>query len=414
MSQPTPKMLPHTLHGTRAQTRLRHPMHGWVRWLVLALAGLYRIDAGDAGEGGFEIARPGRHFKFPQDHASHPSFSIEWWYVTGHLNTGATQPFGFQATFFRRATTPVQATASTNAPPGSDTNFGHSQIFLAHMALTDPNTGQFWHRERIARDGWDAWARTNILDVRHGNWSFQLRDPVSPSPTLGSSHELFQLRGTVGPNTALDLQLAPAKPRVLFGTNGVSRKAADPAAASHYITYTRLDVRGQLTLDSKVLPVTGQAWFDHEFSSSQLGEGQVGWDWASIQLKDGREIMAYRMRRSDGSTDPYSTLAWIDQSGNVLHYDARDFQWETLARWKSPVSGASYPTRVRLRLMDPKTQRPWSLVLNPRVANQELRGDVGGIAYWEGACRVEDDSGAEIGNAYLELTGYDGNLRGRF
>ena len=52
---------------------------------------------------------------------------------------------------------------------------------------------------------------------------------------------------------------------------------------------------------------------DHEFSSSQLGAGQVGWDWLSLQLFDGRELMAYRMRRNDGSTDPFSTVAWIDQ-----------------------------------------------------------------------------------------------------
>jgi predicted secreted hydrolase len=282
------------------------------------------------------------------------------------------------------------------------------------MALADPNTGQFRHQERIARDGWDAWARTNVLDVRHGNWSIQQLNTGSSSAPHATSNEVFQLRGSVGPNTALDLRLEPAKPRVLFGTNGVSRKAADPSAASHYITYPRLRVQGELTLDAKRVPVTGHAWFDHEFSSSQLGEGQVGWDWASIQLKDGREIMAYRMRRSDGSTDPFSTLAWVDRSGKVLHYDARDFQWEPLAHWKSPASGASYPTRVRIRALDPETQRPTSWVLNPRVANQELRGDIGGIAYWEGSCRVENESGEEIGTAYLELTGYDGNLRGRF
>jgi predicted secreted hydrolase len=208
--------------------------------------------------------------------------------------------------------------------------------------------------------------------------------------------------------------LEPSKPRVLFGTNGVSRKAADPSAASHYITYTRLKVSGHLSREFKRVPVTGDAWFDHEFSSSQLGEGQVGWDWASIQLKDGREIMAYRMRRRDGSTDPFSTLAWINRSGQLRHYDAREFQWETLAQWKSPVTHAAYPTQVRIRAQDPATGMARAFVLKPRVANQELRGDIGGIAYWEGSCRVENEAGEEIGNAYLELTGYDGNLRGRF
>lgn len=411
MNKSTPPMPAQPHRVTRDMKPLGPRWSHWIRLLIITLAGMSHTVA---GEEGFEIARPGRVFEFPKDHASHPAFSIEWWYVTGHLNTGAPQPLGFQATFFRRATSPIHTSNATNSISFADPNFGHSQIFLAHMALTDPNTGQFWHRERIARDGWDAWARTNTLDVRHGNWSIRQVHSSVPSPQTSSPQEVFQLRGSVGPNTGLDLQLEPAKPRVLFGTNGVSRKATDPAAASHYITYTRLHVHGQMTLESKTVPVTGLAWFDHEFSSSQLGEGQVGWDWASIQLKDGREIMAYRMRRSDGSTDPFSTLAWIDRSGKVHHHDAREFQWESLAQWKSPVTGASYPNRVRIRTIDPETQRPWSLVLNPRVANQELRGDVGGISYWEGACRVEDEAGVEIGRAYLELTGYDGNLRGRF
>ena len=34
-----------------------------------------------------------------------------------------------------------------------------------------------------------------------------------------------------------------------------------------------------------------------------------------------------------------------------------------------------------------------------------------GLAYWEGACRVLDEQGAEIGAACLELTGYAGDLR---
>ena len=68
---------------------------------------------------------------------------------------------------------------------------------------------------------------------------------------------------------------------------------------------------------------------DHEISSSQLDHDQVGWDWASLQLDDGREIMAYRMRKRDGSTDPFSTLAWVDAQGQVTHLSPADFAWST-------------------------------------------------------------------------------------
>lgn len=64
-----------------------------------------------------------------------------------------------------------------------------------------------------------------------------------------------------------------------------------------------MDWRGQK------LPVCGQAWMDHKISSSQPGHNQAGWDWCCLQLNDGREIMAYRMRRKDGSQDNFFMLA---------------------------------------------------------------------------------------------------------
>jgi hypothetical protein len=36
---------------------------------------------------------------------------------------------------------------------------------------------------------------------------------------------------------------------------------------------------------------------------------------------------------------------------------------------------------------------------------------LGGIAYWEGACRVRDAAGKEVGSAYMELTGYAAELK---
>ena len=51
------------------------------------------------------------------------------------------------------------------------------------------------------------------------------------------------------------------------------------------------------------MEVKGEAWMDHEISSSQLGEGLAGWDWTYMQLNDGTEVKAYRLRKEDGSSD---------------------------------------------------------------------------------------------------------------
>jgi predicted secreted hydrolase len=149
---------------------------------------------------------------------------------------------------------------------------------------------------------------------------------------------------------------------------------------------------------------------DHEISSSQLGAGQIGWDWCCLQFKDGREIMAYRMRRDDGSQDPFSTLAWVDTNSVVTHLPSADLKMETLRTWRSPVSGAVYPVSIRLQTHEPGSKRPIAFTLEPLADDQELAGGGGNVTYWEGACRIRDEAGKEVGSAYLELTGYNRNM----
>ncbi len=351
----------------------------------------------------FAIPQPDHRFEFPKDFGAHPEFRIEWWYVTGHLFAADDRRFGFQATFFRLAGPPTGA--------DFDPNFSRREIFLAHMALTDVKTGRFLHEERLNRAGWDAGAAVGKLAVTNGPWSLKMeasgaRPPGALESTADSS---LKLLGSVEADAALELELTAAKPLVVFGEHGVSRKGAEPGAASYYLTFSRLTTVGKVTLDGKEYPVRGESWMDHEISSSQLGSNQVGWDWTCIQLKPTpaaprpRELMLYRMRLQDGSADPVSLLQWVTPEGRAV---SAPFTWEVLGIWKSPRSGASYPAKVKLTSTDPDSHQPVTWMLEPLVPDQELTNALGGGPYWEGACRVSDGAGREVGSAYLELTGY--------
>lgn len=331
---------------------------------------------------GFAVPQPGYRFSFPRDHAAHPEFRIEWWYITGHLYATDGRRFGVQATFFRNA-----------APDKS------GDLHLAHMALLDVATGTFLHQERLNRDGWDARAAVDRLDVANGPWSLQMTDPVA---------EQMVLRGGIRGETAFTLELKPSKSLVRFGDGGYSRKGADPTAASYYLTFPRLAARGELVLGTETLAVTGELWMDHEISSSQLSGGQVGWDWVSVHLADGREVMLYRLRRSDGSADPASTLTWVDANGGT---QVAPFSWTVQSTWKSPKTGATYPARVKVSTTDPTTGAAVELLIEPLAESQELTGELGGVPYWEGACRVRDTAGRELGSAFMELTGYAKDLK---
>ncbi len=85
----------------------------------------------------------------------------------------------------------------------------------------------------------------------------------------------------------LDLELETRRPLVRHGDRGLSPKSGEPGNASHYVGYTRLSARGRLAVAGGAVPVSGAAWFDHEWSTSALGAGAVGWDWFSLQLEDG-------------------------------------------------------------------------------------------------------------------------------
>jgi predicted secreted hydrolase len=344
---------------------------------------------------GFLVPQTGRTFEFPRDHGSHPGFKVEWWYVTGHLfEVGTKERFGFQATFFRRA----------GAPPGERVQksgaFGSEQLFLFHAALLEVRTGKFLHTERLSRVGWDASSAEDTLDVQlNGNRLFL--DPAQP--------EIFHLDSRIRNEARLQLTLRPRKPLVVFGEDGVSRKGDSPEAASWYLTFPRLAAEGRLHFGGKTFVLGGEAWMDHEISSSQLTQEQTGWDWAGIQFEDGREIMVYRLRRKDGSTDPASALYWVDTTGKTIRFSSEAFRWEGATQWRSPRSGANYPLPVRLSVPDPATGRDAEFLLEPLGTDQELGGGTSGIPYWEGACRVKSN-GKVVGSAYVELTGYAGSL----
>jgi predicted secreted hydrolase len=144
---------------------------------------------------------------------------------------------------------------------------------------------------------------------------------------------------------------------------------------------------------------------DHEFGSADLNKDLVGWDWFSIQLADGSELMLYRMRRSDGSSDPVSSGTVVSPQGQTRHLPVAEIGITSTGTWTSPDSKAVYPAQWRVTIPS------LDLVLEvaPLLANQELRTrGSADVTYWEGAVSVSGTKqGRPItGQGYVELTGY--------
>jgi predicted secreted hydrolase len=355
----------------------------------------------------FKLALPGYKFQFPRDHGSHPAYATEWWYYTGHLRARDGRRFGYQLTWFRTALAPQIQRKS---------GWATRDIVFAHFALTDERGQKFFFSDRIGRANLGlAGASTGakLPRVFIGPWNLQFAGKTGEIQTLRASAQ-SDASATQNQTFALDLKQIALKPPVIQGENGVSQKSAGLGRASHYYSFTRLKTTGILTLGDERLEVEGQGWFDHEFGSSQLSKNQVGWDWFSLQLSDGRELMLYRLRLKNGGVEPFSSGTLVEKDGTSRHLKLTDFRLKPLSSWKSSATGASYPARWKIELPRQKI----SLEVTPNVPDQELQPKRSGanLSYWEGSVRANGTHrGRPIsGVGYLEMTGYASAFQNSF
>jgi predicted secreted hydrolase len=333
------------------------------------------------------------NLSFPRDHGPHPDYKTEWWYYTGNLRSDSGERFGFQLTFFRSRFSPPGAEQSWPNPKSA---WRTEQLFLAHAALTDIDGKQFYHDEQAARE---AMGMSGALQEA-GSTVIFLRDWLVK---LGP--EEHSLRANTK-DFALDLTARPEKPPVLHGESGYSLKGSTPERSSCYYSFTRFQTRGVVTVKGKAVPVVGTAWMDHEFSSAPLEPGITGWDWFSLQLADGTDLMIYLLRLKEGSFHSASSGSYVAADGRVLHLTREDLDVEVLDEWKSPHSGARYPSRWKIVVYP----RQMTLTVTPNLPDQEMQTpETTGVTYWEGSVSVNGSVQGQpaSGFGYVELTGYE-------
>jgi predicted secreted hydrolase len=356
---------------------------------------------------GFHLALPGYEYSFPRDHGSHPPYQTEWWYFTGHLESvRSAKKFGYELTFFRRALIPELKNRRSK--------WATRDIILAHLALTDESGRRFYFSDRASRAALGlAGAQTAQLSrnprIWLNDWNTQFFDSEGKEQHIAA-------RGTdERSSTPFSVQLAQRalKKPVVHGENGVSQKADGRGQASHYYSLTRIATKGKDEVAGETYQVTGESWFDHEFGSNQLAANQAGWDWFSIQLGDGRELMLYQLRLKNGAVDAHSSGTLVEKDGRSQHLRRDDFQIEVTGWWQSPHSRAKYPAGWEIRL--PK--QSIELRVEPTLADQELDTKHStGITYWEGSVSVRGAQHARAltGRGYVELTGYARQFNGVF
>lgn len=366
-------------------TNLMEPLEQFASSVLDCIADVFVGEASTLRDG-----TEHRGVELPRDLYAHAKAQTEWWYYTGHMLTESHARFSFEMVFFKRRTdldrfgiVPLRLIANP--------------LYLAHFAVTDEASQSFRYEHRKSSNSpldLKAHASEKHFHLRLGNWSIR------------EAHGAHLLRATLGDNLIFEASLKNTKPPALNGHEGLGVSFKDEGEASRYFSFTRMAAEGRITWRGRTERFKGSAWMDREFGTWRTTDNQKGWDWFSVQLETGAEVMVYHLRNSAGEPSPFSSGTYVDAAGNATHLSREDFMLENLDQWQSARTGATYPSGWRLRV--PRFQV--DVMLMPVLKDQELdtRGTTM-IVYWEGACNVRGQHGLKEteGRAYVELVGYD-------
>ena len=341
----------------------------------------------------YHVTRP-CNLSFPDDHGMHPGYRTEWWYYTGNLRASTGEKFGFQMTIFR----------SQISPPGAEKNWPNpasqwrsQNIFLGHAAVSNITEQKHifdeqWCREMIGIAG--------VSQNKSGTTRIYLKNWLI---VIDEKRHKIRVQSN---QFAFDLKMRSLKPVVLHGDRGYSRKGELDENASCYYSYSRLMTDGTLVYKDQTYAVSGSSWMDHEFSTAPLQKNIVGWDWFSLQFSDNTELMVFLLRQTEKSIHPASSGSYIDEDGTKKQLTHKDFKIKVLDNWRSPQSGASYPSKWQLFISD----MDMIITITSNINNQEMvTSESTDVIYWEGSVaitgykRSHDISGV----GYVELTGYN-------
>ena len=360
---------------------------------LLALAPVVHADE-------WKTARPDYPWSFPRDHWARDGYKTEWWYFTGHLTSEDGRRFGYQFTFFRVGMLPQ------TPPLASDWATGN--LIMGHAAIGDHESQRHLFSEVIYRitpllggfgeypDTLIAWSRAPA--GTEARWTLRWNGS-------GFDFEMTDTRQRMG----FSLSNRPSKPMIYQGPDGFSRKGNARAAASQYYSFTRLSTSGEIRLGDERLAVTGRSWMDKEFGSNQLEDHQVGWDWFSLQLDDGRDVMLYVLRDTTGAAD-FARGTIVSAAGHAGYLGAEAFSIRATETWRSPATDAVYPSRWEIALPGEDLR----MLIRPVMAGQENRSAlIQSMFYWEGAVEITGRDGKRMGQGYVELVGYGTDSRPR-
>jgi predicted secreted hydrolase len=317
-------------------------------------------EGGGSSALGCQAPIAGAKVSLPTDDTVHSKEPMEWWYWTGHVKTADGRWFGFEEVFFR---------VLVGGVPGH----------MVHSAVTDIDGNAFHHFSTTL---------PGDLPIKPNGFDFS-----APGHTVkgGGGHDQLSAKGL---DYGLDLTATSTSRATLQHGAGYTNYSF--GGYTYYYSRERMDAQGTITLGSDVYPVTGTAWFDHQYGDIASAVN-AGWDWFAFQLDDHRQMMLFVVRQK--GTQVLVGASVTDGNCNTTEIPAADVSVTSLGTWKSPHTTCTYPAGWTVKVKDE------TFNITPYISDQEVSTST--PIYWEGASKITRASdGKELGRAYVELSGY--------
>ena len=303
----------------------------------------------------------------PDDEGAHLS-PVEWWYFNGHLTTESGAEFSYHFVTF-------QSVLPSGLTPR-----------LAQLSWADHSKGIYLTGEQ---------AELPFLETTSG--SFDL--PIAGWRMSGDGKD-YALSFQAG-EYDVELQAVSRKPATLHDGTGLVDLGA--AGKTYYYSRTRLETSGVVSISGEPHNVSGTTWMDHQWGD--FTTTAIGWDWLSLNLDDGSDLMVSAAWEQDGHKPIITYGTYVTPESATVHLPGEDISLDATGSWNSETTGAVYPMGWKLRV------KPLELdmELTPVMENAEFAASSFiPIVYWEGAVEAAGTrEGTPVtGKGFVEMVGY--------
>ena len=328
--------------------------------LAYQLWQLGMLPANEAATEWYEAEENSRALvKIPDDDALHDD-QTEWWYYNGHLRAQDGKRYSFHVALF-----------VINRLAG---------YTIIHSSFLDHQSGKHYSaQQRTAGKPNDA--VQDGFDFRLGQWHI--------AGAGGRDQLVVQT-----PDYSLQLTLTGTTDTILHGETGLLDFKA--AGTSYYYSRPRMTVTGTAGPTGQASPVSGEAWFDHQWGNFSVTS--LGWNWFALQLEDGRDVMLFELFTPAGEKVVHFGTVSSDTILETLDEDA--FVVTPTGEWQSPTTKIRYPMGWNVRI----PSQALELQLQPISQEAEFDGRQSSyLIYWEGPVEI---TGSDIGRGFVEMSGY--------